>query len=257
MSSGRAQDASSCLVLGGGTPRGAPRLLPCPHGDQPALTFLPLVWRDAICRAEALLFLRCTDVRQERGLRSHADPAEAPAPPMRRRGARRHQTQGGPHGGGDALRWKGARGQAAHQGSQPCPARLRYSDQAGTAPPRGHDHGGRRRGAQHDVCRGSSPGILERAARPRLSCTTLRVHGYPAPRRQGARPGGKVPAAQRRRALALLAAPSGRAGWYGQPKGAARQDGSGRAGRPVCPSTPWVQGACLAGVAPCTARGET
>jgi hypothetical protein len=189
MSSGRAQDASSCLVLGGGTPRGAPRLLPCPHGDQPALTCLPLVRRDAICRAEALLFLRCTDVRQERGLRSHADPAEAPAPLMRRRGARRHQTQGGPHGGGDALRWKGARGQAAHQGSQPCPARLCHSDQAGTAPPRGHDHGGRRRGArrgaQHDVCRGSSPGILGRTARPRLSCTTAPrgTPGWQGPRR--------------------------------------------------------------------------
>jgi hypothetical protein len=59
-------------------------------------------------------------------------------------------------------------------------------------------------GARSTLC-------VEEAARE--SWGALRAHGYPAPRRQGARPGGKVPAAQRWRALALLAAPSGSAGW--------------------------------------------
>src|SRR6516162_3263980 len=63
MSSGRAQYVSSFLVLSCGTPRGARLLPPCPHGAQPALPFLPLLCRGVLCRADAPLLLRLTDVR--------------------------------------------------------------------------------------------------------------------------------------------------------------------------------------------------
>jgi len=79
-SSGRAQYATSVLVLGSGTPRGAHRPPPCPHGAQPALPFLRLVCMGALVRAEEPLLLRLANVMPQRGRRPRADTAEEPAP---------------------------------------------------------------------------------------------------------------------------------------------------------------------------------
>jgi hypothetical protein len=152
------------------------------------------VWRDAICRAEALRLLRRTDVRQERGLRSHADPAEAPGDIRHRvdRTAAAMRFDGREREGKPLTKGAGRAGHGRATATRVAQHRL-----VGTIT--GGDDG-----ARSTLC-------VEEAARE--SWGALRAHGYPAPRRQGARPGGKVPAAQRWRALALLAAPSGSAGW--------------------------------------------